>query len=134
MSLQTFSEVLFQERRVLELLLFKLETERLLLGTGQERWLALASREVDTVLDELNKVELARSVVLAQTAPELGLGPDATLATLIGVVPAPWDTVFADHQRELKALMGDVLAAAESSRHLLRQGYDSIRMALEATG
>lgn len=134
MTLQAFSEVLFQERQVLELLLFKLETERMLLDGGQERWLPMASREVDTVLDELNKVELARSVVLAQVAPELGLGPDATLASVVGVVPSPWDSVFGDHQRELKTLMGDVLAAAESSSHLLRQGYDSIRMALEATG
>jgi hypothetical protein len=142
MSLRAFSEVLFQERRVLELLLFKLETERMLLDAGMERWLALASREVDTVLDELNKVELARSVVLAQAAPELGLdvgvngegGAGATLASVVAVVPPPWDTMFAEHQRVLKSLMGEVLLAAESSRHLLRQGYDSIRLALEATG
>lgn len=119
---------------MLELLLFKLETERMLLDAGQERWLALASREIDAVLDELNKVELARSVVLAQAAPELGLGPEATLASVVAVVPPPWDTVFSAHQRELKVLMNEVLATAESSRHLLRQGYDSIRMALEATG
>lgn len=134
MAMRDFSEVLFEERRVLELLLFKLETERLLLDTGQERWLALASVEVETVLDELSKVELARSVVLAQAAPELGLGPDATLASVVSVVPPPWDTIFAEHQRQLQSLMREVLVAAESSRHLLREGYDSIRMALEATG
>ena len=133
MSLQALSEVLFQERRVLELLVFKLDTERLLLDAGRERWLALASREVDTVLDELNKVELARSVTMAQAAPDLGLGPEATLATLVAAVPAPWGPLFAEHQKELQALMHEVLAASESSRHLLREGYDSIRMALEAT-
>ncbi|HEV7888474.1 MAG TPA: hypothetical protein VGO92_13020, partial [Acidimicrobiales bacterium] len=69
MTIQDFSEVLFQERRVLELLLFKLEEEQLLLEMGRSRWLALASREVETVLDELNKVELARSVAFAGVAP-----------------------------------------------------------------
>ena len=131
--MQALSDVLFQERRVLELLLFKLDTERLLLDTGRERWLALAAREVDTVLDELNKVELARSVLMAQAAPELGLDTSATLATLVASVPAPWGTLFAQHQQELQGLMREVLAASESSRHALREGYDSIRMALEAT-
>ncbi|MDQ1438248.1 MAG: hypothetical protein QOK43_1877 [Acidimicrobiaceae bacterium] len=134
MSLQAFSDVLFQERRLLELLLFKLETERLLLDAGRTRWLAHASREIDTLLDELNKVELARSVTLAQVAPELGLGPDATLSTVASTVPSPWGGIFAEHRDDLQSLMGDVLAAAESSRHLLREGYDSIRQALEATG
>jgi FlgN protein len=134
MSLQSFSDVLFQERRVLELLLFKLETERMLLASGAERWLAPASREVDVAADELNKVELARSVTMAQAAPELGLGPDATLADVVAAVPAPWALVFAEHQRELRSLMREVLAASESSAHLLREGYDSIRSALEATG
>ena len=133
MSLQAFSDILFQERRVLELLLFKLETERLLLDSGSDRWLALAAREVDAVADELNKVELARSVTMAQAAPELGLGPDATLTTVVAAVPPPWDILFAEHQKELRSLMTEVLAASESSRHLLREGYDSIRMALEAT-
>lgn len=133
-ALQAFSDVLMQERRVLELLLFKLETERLLLDTGRDRWLTLASREVDTVLDELNKVELARSITMAQIAPELGLDSSATLATVVETVPTPWDVIFTEHQRELKSMMVEVLAAAESSRHLLRQGYDSIRLALEAAG
>ncbi len=56
-----------------------------------------------------------------------------TLATLVAAVPAPWSGLFAEHQKELQSLMQEVLANAESSRHALREGYDSIRMALEAT-
>jgi hypothetical protein len=134
MTIQDFSEVLFQERRVLELLLFKLEEEQLLLEMGRSRWLALASREVETVLDELNKVELARSVAFAGVAPELGLGDEAKLSSVVDVVASPWDTVFADHYAALTGLMGEVLDAAASSRTLLREGYDAIRQALEATG
>jgi hypothetical protein len=134
MTLQAFSDVLFQERRLLEMLLFKLETEHVLLETGRTRWLAFASREVDMVLDELNKVELARSVTLAGLIPELGLGHDATLARVVESTTAPWDTIFAEHQKELRSLMGQVLDSAESSKSRLREGYNSIRMALEATG
>ena len=134
MGLQSFSEVLFQERRLLELLLFKLDEQQLLLETGRTRWLALASREVDTVLDELNKVELARSVAFAAVAPELGLGDDAQLSSVVASVGSPWESVFADHHRELKSLMTEVLDAAASSKSLLRDGYDTILQALEATG
>jgi hypothetical protein len=134
MTLQAFSVVLFQERRLLELLLFKIETERLLLDNGQVRWLAMASRELQTVLDELNKVELARSVTLAGLVPELGLSAGATLSEVAHAAPPPWDTLLRSHQVELRSLMTEVLEAAESSRDLLREEYDSIRMALEATG
>jgi hypothetical protein len=134
MSLQAFSDVLFQERRLLELLLFKLEEEHLVLQSGKTRWLNHASGEVETVLDELNKIELTRSVAFAGVAPELGLGPDATLGSLVAAAPVPWGAVFAEHHVELRTLMGEVLETAESSRDMLRDGYDTIRQALEATG
>lgn len=134
MSLQSFSDVLFQERRLLELLLFKLDEEQLVLESGRTRWLALASREVETVLDELNKIELARSVAFATVAPDLGLGQDATLVSVIGAVDSPWDSVFTEHHKALTGLMSEVLTSAASSKTLLREGYDTIRQALEATG
>ena len=134
MPLQALSDALFHERRLLELLLFKLDEERLLLESGHTRWLALASREVETVLDELNKVELARSVAFAGVAPGLGLAPGANLVSVIDAVEPPWDTVFAEHHKELRALMTEVLDAAATSNGLLREGYETIRQALEATG
>jgi FlgN protein len=134
MALQAFSDVLFQERRLLELLLFKLDEERLILEAGQTRWLALASREIETVLDELNKVELARSVAFAELATELGLDDTANLATLTAAVPSPWESVFADHHQGMKTLMTEVVEAAQTSQTLLREGYETILQALDATG
>ena len=134
MSLQAFSDVLFQERRLLELLLFKLDEEQLVLQSERTRWLALASREVETVLDELNKIELARSVAFASIASDLGLGDDATLVSVVAAVDSPWDSVFAAHHKELTTLMAEVIDSAASSKTLLREGYDTIRQALEATG
>lgn len=134
MPLQSLSDVLFHERRLLELLLFKLDEERLVLEAGLTRWLALATREVETVLDELNKAELARSVEFAALVPELRLGDDAKLISLVMAVDPPWDGVFADHHKELKALMTDVLEAAATSKAMLREGYETIKAALEAAG
>ena len=60
MALSELSDVLWTERRLLELLLFKLEEEQLVLTSGRTRWLAHATREVETVLDQIRDAELAK--------------------------------------------------------------------------
>ena len=50
MSMEDLSSVLWRERDLLELLLFKLEVEQLVLTSGRTHWLAVAAREVETVL------------------------------------------------------------------------------------
>jgi len=131
-TLQHFSTVLFRERHLLELLLFKLEEEDLLLEAGRTRWLTHASREVETVLDELAKVELARAAALAAAGPEIGVGDAVTLAEVVEAAPAPWDGIFAEHQQVLQRLSAQVLQMAASNRAQLRQGYEVIRTALTA--
>jgi hypothetical protein len=130
-SLQQFSTVLFRERHLLELLLFKLEEEQLLLEAGRTRWISHASREVETVLDELGEVELSRVAELAAVGHEIGLRDGAiTLAEVVHAAPPPWDGIFAEHQQVLLALSAEVLEAAESNRQQLHDGYESIRQAL----
>jgi len=53
MGLSEVSSILWRERQLLELLLFKLEEEQLLLAAGRTRWLPHATREVDRVLAQL---------------------------------------------------------------------------------
>jgi hypothetical protein len=130
-TLQHFSAVLFRERHLLELLLFKLEEEQLLLEAGRTRWLSHASREVETVLDELSAVELSRVAALASVGQEVGLPDEATtLAQIVHALPSPWDGIFAEHQQVLLKLSAQVLEAAESNRQQLRDGYEPIRQAL----
>ena len=50
MALSDVSNILWRERQLLELLVFKLEEEQLVLAAGRARWLAHASREVESVL------------------------------------------------------------------------------------
>ena len=44
MSLSEISNILWRERRLLELLAFKLEEEHLVLASGRTRWLSHATR------------------------------------------------------------------------------------------
>ena len=64
MSLSELSNILWRERRLLELLAFKLEEERLVLASGRTRWLPRASGEVDAIIEELKHVRLERAISL----------------------------------------------------------------------
>ena len=65
MALSDVSNILWRERQLLELLVFKLEEEQLVLAAGRTRWLAHATREVENVLGEIRRVELERAIAVA---------------------------------------------------------------------
>ena len=71
MSLTDLSSVLWRSRELLELLLFKLEEEQLLLAAGRSRWLAHATREVEVVLDQIRQTEVARAAYSQDAADDL---------------------------------------------------------------
>jgi len=94
MSLTEVSSILWRERELLDLLLFKLEEESLLLAAGRSRWLGHATREVEMVLAEMKRAELGRAVEVEAVAVSLGLDPSASLRELAahaaGAVTSAW--------------------------------------------
>lgn len=115
-QLQDVSNILWRERNLLELLAFKLDSERLLARAGRTRWLARADHEVESVLGALKAVELERSIHMHALADALGLRADATLEALSDCAPPEWAGIFADHRRALLALARDVDRSARRSR------------------
>jgi hypothetical protein len=101
MSLREVSDILWRERRLLELLEFKLEEERLLAEAGHARWLPRASREVAMVRAELRRAELDRALVTDTVAGQLGLGPAPSLLQLLEAAPAPWAGILERHRDAL---------------------------------
>jgi hypothetical protein len=55
MKLTDVSDALWQERRLLERLVFKLDTVKMLVESGRWRWLVLAADETRAVADELDR-------------------------------------------------------------------------------
>ena len=82
MGLREVSAILWRERHLLELLLFKLDEEQLVLAAGRTRWLPRATREVEMVLEEIRQTELERAVEVSRVALELGLPAGAGLRQL----------------------------------------------------
>lgn len=123
MAPNRLSEVLWQERHLLELLLFKLEEEQLLLTSGRTRWLAHATREVEQVLAEIRDAELGRAVEAEAVAIELGLEPGVSLAVLADHAPAPWDELLRAHRDAFAVLTSEIAQLADGNRELLAMSH-----------
>ena len=134
MALSDVSNILWRERQLLELLVFKLEEEQLVLAAGRTRWLAHATREVENVLAEIKRVELERAMQVADAGRELGLSESPTLRELAGLTPSPWDGIFAEHRRALMTLASEIDAITKSNRELLQRGNLAAREAIAAIG
>src|SRR3954451_3248387 len=127
MGLSEVSNILWQERQLLELLLFKLEEEQLVLASGRPRWLNHATREVEMVLEEIKRGELARSIEVDIIAPSLGLAPAPSLRQLAEAAPAPWSGIFEQHRRAFLEMTQEVLNLAQVNRELLSRGQRATR-------
>src|SRR5260221_1892277 len=122
MSLSEVSNILWRERQLLELLVFKLEEEQLVLASGRTRWLSHATREVETLLEEIKRVELERAMAVAGSAGELGMSDTPSLRELAAIAPSPWDGIFAEHRRALLTLAQEIDAITKSNRDMLQRG------------
>ena len=101
MSLNDVSKLLWRERELLELLLFKLDEEHMIVAAGRTRWLVHAAREVEMVLDEVRRLELERAVVLDEVWAELALRQVPTLDGLARSTSGPWPQIFDGHRSAL---------------------------------
>ena len=132
--MEKLSLVLWRERELLESLLFKLETERLILAAGRERWLSRAAREVEAVLVEVRETELLRAVAADQVAGVLGLAPNPSLKALAEAAEEPWRTMLLDHREAFLAITQEMTALAEINRDLITAGYRAAQETLLSLG
>jgi hypothetical protein len=127
MGATDLSAALWQERRGLELLLFRLETQRLHIEAGNLHWLGFTASEVENVLDRLRFEALARSVESAAAAAEWGLPAQASLVELIRAAPEGSSAeILQEHRAALRDLLHRLSDAARDGEQLLhnlaRQG------------
>jgi hypothetical protein len=121
MSASDLSAALWQERRQLELLLFRLETQRLHVQAGNLEWLNFMASEVEIVLDRLGFEALARSVESAAVAAQWGLPAQTTLVELISAAPAgPWPEILREHLDAMRGLLARLGEAARVNEEALR--------------
>ena len=121
MSVNDLSTLLWRERELLELLVFKLEEEQLLLTAGRSKWLHHATREVEPVLGHLRTPGLERTVEASAVAIEWGLPEDATLRQLAeGAPDEAWRDVLHSHLTALTALTAQITDLRDTNLTYLR--------------
>lgn len=125
------SALLWRERELLELLVFKLEEEQLLLMSGKTRWLQHATREVEQVLDRVREAGLGRSVEVASVARAWGTDEDASLRDLIAHAPSgPWGEIFTAHLSSMSDLATQIGELKDANERFLRAATRSTQETL----
>jgi len=128
------SDILWRERELLDVLLFKLDQERLLIAEGNVRWLARATHEIDLVLEQVRLTELTRAMEVDTLAADLGLAPSPTLAALAQAAPSPWAELLHAHRVAFVALTAQVRERAESNRRALDDAWEAASETLRSLG
>ncbi|AWB90395.1 flagellar export chaperone FlgN [Salinibacterium hongtaonis] len=135
MGANDVSATLWRERELLELLLFKLEEEQLLLTAGKTRWLQHATREVEQVLERLRPLNLTRTVEVSALAEEWGAPGEATLRDLINHAPeGPWSEIFSNHLTAMTELTGQIAQLRDSNEQFLRSALRSTQETIAGIG
>lgn len=132
MGMQSLSSMLWRERQLLELLLFKLEVEQLLLTSGHTRWLSHATDEVEAVLEQIRATELGHAVESDAVAAQLGIPAGSTLAQLAAAAPTPWAGLLSEHRDAFIDLTGQIERLAADNRTLLTASHRAAQETLMA--
>jgi FlgN protein len=134
MGLREVSAIFWRERHLLELLLFKLDQEQLVLAAGRTRWLPRATREVEMVLEEIRQTELERAVEVSRVALDLVLPAGASLRQLAEAAPPPWQGMLLEHRQAFLSLTDEITVLVQTNRELLVRGQKAVRDVLASIG
>lgn len=122
MGANELSALLWQERELLDLLIFKLTEEQLLLTAGHTRWLQHATSEVEQVVRRLRASGLSRAVDVAALADEWNLPTDEpSLNDLADAAPpGPWGDILRAHLEAMKAQTAQIKELRDVNESFLR--------------
>ncbi len=126
--------VLWQERELLEDLLYALTQQHHLLASGEIRWLPRADASVAAAARAIQEQEVFRAIEVETLVAVLGIGTSPTLAQIAAAAGEPWAMLLQDHLTALRTLTEEIEQATARNRTLLIAGERSTREALEQVG
>jgi hypothetical protein len=131
--LESLADTLWAERHLVEFLLFKLTTAKLILAADERRYVALALDEVERVVIALRGAESRRAQAVAEAAAELHVDAERlTLSQLATHSPEPLRTVFRDHAEGFLRLATEIEETAVVNRRLASATLSHVQRALDA--
>lgn len=130
-ALRELAAVLWQERELLEDLLFAVVQQHSVLTDGQTRWLARADAAVAAATRAVQTHEVFRAMEVETVVSMLGLSRTASLREIAEAAGDPWLTVLSEHRDVLRALAAEIDEATERNHALLAAGERATRDPLE---
>ena len=131
-ALEELGRRLWDERRVVTHLLYKLTVTNLLLAADERRFVPDSLREVETTVELLREGEVRREDAVRDLAGRWQIEPDQlTLDELARWAPAPYDHTFADHRDAFRRLAEEVDATAQQNRELAVAEIDEVRTRID---
>jgi len=127
------SAALWREREALELLLYKLEMQQLLLTAGRTEWLNVATRELETTVELLRTAGVDRAIAAQERADAWGFDPAASLREIVAAAPDPlWQELLGEHLAAMSQLGDRIVRTRDANLSLLRTAERAAVQALEA--
>lgn len=133
-ALAALAAVLWEERRQLEGLLYRLITQQLVLTSGQTRWLGNADADINSAMTTIRDTEVLRAIEVETIAAKLGTSGDVSLADLAAAAPEPWSTTLQDHRSALRGLAAEIDTTVAENRRLLKAGAQAVGETLARIG
>lgn len=130
MGANELSALLWSERNLLDLVIFKLTEEQLLLTGGHTRWLPHATAEVKASMNHLRLAGLAVAVEVAAVAKEWGLEGEPTLSELAAAAPSAWADILRSHRTAQSAQVAQIQTLRDSNENFLRAASRSTQETL----
>jgi hypothetical protein len=131
--MQELTDVLDRERRLLEMVLFKLVEARHLLAADEARFLPWASAELERAVERVREATLLRAVIAQRVAAGNGLAADAGLRTLIGAADEPYAAILSEQAHALHQLSDEIrdeVAQAGTLAERQLRGIDAVLAAV----
>ncbi len=126
---------LAEEQKALEHLLFKLREQNLVLSSGEHRWLAACTAEVESAVAALTAAGERRQAVAAAVHAAHGLAPGASLRSLAERVSDELTCQqLHQRQRSLRDVLDQVRRSSRQNREMLAHGLAATNDALALLG
>lgn len=131
-ALEELTDRLWDERRIVMYLLYKLTVTRLLLAADDRRFVPEALEEVERTVELLRQGEQHRDAAVRRLAGLWQIAPvELTLEELTHRSPPPYDHTFREHLDAFRELAGEIEAVARENRSLAMSQLDHVSSTIE---
>jgi hypothetical protein len=129
--IEQLAEAIGHARKLLDLVLFKLISTRLLIAAGQTRWITDAAAEVAAAVGAFQAASADWRDRAATVAATYGVTPDeVTIPWLAAEAPEPWRTMFVSHEEALRQLGGEIARVAAENREMADAAMEQVTQLL----